>query len=46
MSILYKISFPLLYSLSKGELKKIMPVEKNEKAKEHFIYHEALGCLL
>ena len=48
VDLMYKISFPLLYSLSKGELKKLMPVEKNEKAKgnEHFTYLEALGRLL
>ena len=48
VNITHKISFPILHSLSKGELKKLMPVENNKKAKgnEHFTYLEALGRLL
>lgn len=48
LDLLYKISYPLLNSLSKGELKKLMPIEKNVKSKEseHFAYLEALGRLL
>ena len=48
VDLMYKISFPLLYTLSKGELKKLMPVEKKEKAYgfEHFTYLEGLGRLL
>lgn len=48
VELVYKISFPLLNALSKGELKKLMTVEKNENAKgrEHFTHLEALGRLL
>lgn len=44
----YKISYPVLHALSKGELKKNMPVEqqKNASGREHFAYLEALGRLL
>lgn len=44
----YKISYPLLDALSKGELKKNMPVEQQKDAsgREHFAYLEALGRLL
>ncbi len=48
VDLVYKISYPLLNNLSKGELKKLMPVEKNVKGKEeeHFAYLEALGRIL
>ncbi|MDR3251623.1 MAG: DUF2264 domain-containing protein [Tannerella sp.] len=44
----YKISHPVLDALSKGELKKLMPVEQQKDAtgREHFAYLEALGRLL
>jgi hypothetical protein len=46
--ITYKISYPLLDALSKGELKKRMPVEqqKNASGREDFAHLEALGRLL
>ncbi len=48
VDLVYKISFPLLNALSKGELKKLMPIENNGNVKriEHFTYLEALGRLL
>ena len=48
IELLYKISYPLLNSLSKGNLKKLMPIEKNKKAagNENFTHLEALGRLL
>ncbi|MDR1098779.1 MAG: DUF2264 domain-containing protein [Tannerella sp.] len=44
----YKISCPVLDALSKGELKKTMPVEQQENAsgRAHFAHLEALGRLL
>jgi hypothetical protein len=44
----YKIAYPLLDALSKGELKKTMPVEqqKNASGRENFAHLEALGRLL
>lgn len=46
--IAYQISYPLLEALSKGELKKQMPVEQQLDAngREHFAYLEGLGRLL
>lgn len=44
----YQISYPLLDALSKGELKKQMPVEQQENAteREHFAHLEGFGRLL
>lgn len=44
----YKISYPVLNALSKGELKKTMPVEqqKNASGRENFAHLEALARLL
>lgn len=44
----YQISYPLLDALSKGELKKQMPVEQQHNAvgREHFAHLEGFGRLL
>ncbi|MDR2918211.1 MAG: DUF2264 domain-containing protein [Tannerella sp.] len=44
----YQISYPLLNALSKGELKKQMPVEQqiNASGREHFAHLEGFGRLL
>ena len=47
VELVYKISFLLLNDLSKGELKKLMPIEKNENVTgiEYFTHLETLERL-